>query len=302
MRVRSWATGAPGTLHRGEPSTTMRTDRYKGPGAIFWSAPSPLKPDPGNLYFPGPLPQRASTPAVAAHRVPQTAMPQNHNIGEPKRPAETGAPMAAFCVQDQAGLDPETVRAWGFLDSQGTSFCPGEPGQSPDSPALAAAVGAAVPGPGAPAPGRRWAGWARARGGGLRGPGPGRVRRRRPPVHGPAPAVLGHPEPAGRRAAPVLQQPGAVREPGLAHGQRCGTAAEPERVRRDLGPPCPGRDAGLPGDVRGFARGRALSRCGAGGQAPAAPGLGAAEAAAPAGTGRGPAPVLPAPPATAPGH
>ena len=30
--------------------------------------------------------------------------------------------MAAFCVQDQAGLDPETVRAWGFLDSQGTHF------------------------------------------------------------------------------------------------------------------------------------------------------------------------------------
>ena len=30
--------------------------------------------------------------------------------------------MAAFCVQDQAGLDPETVRAWRFLDSQGTHF------------------------------------------------------------------------------------------------------------------------------------------------------------------------------------
>ena len=30
--------------------------------------------------------------------------------------------MAAFCVQAQAGLDPETVRAWGFLDSQGTHF------------------------------------------------------------------------------------------------------------------------------------------------------------------------------------
>ena len=30
--------------------------------------------------------------------------------------------MAAFCVQDQAGLDPETVRVWRFLDSQGTHF------------------------------------------------------------------------------------------------------------------------------------------------------------------------------------
>ena len=30
--------------------------------------------------------------------------------------------MAAFCVQDQAGLDPETIRAWRFLDSQGCHF------------------------------------------------------------------------------------------------------------------------------------------------------------------------------------
>ena len=30
--------------------------------------------------------------------------------------------MAAFCVQDQAGLDPETVRVWRFLDAQGTHF------------------------------------------------------------------------------------------------------------------------------------------------------------------------------------
>ena len=30
--------------------------------------------------------------------------------------------MAAFCVQDQAGLDPETVRVWRFLDSQGCHF------------------------------------------------------------------------------------------------------------------------------------------------------------------------------------
>ena len=49
-------------------------------------------------------------------------MPQNHNIGEPKRPVETGAPWAAFCVQDQAGLDPETIRVWRFLYSQGAHF------------------------------------------------------------------------------------------------------------------------------------------------------------------------------------
>ena len=30
--------------------------------------------------------------------------------------------MAAFCVQDQAGLDPETVRVWRFLDAQGCHF------------------------------------------------------------------------------------------------------------------------------------------------------------------------------------
>ena len=30
--------------------------------------------------------------------------------------------MAAFCVQDQAGLDPETVRVWKFLDAQGVHF------------------------------------------------------------------------------------------------------------------------------------------------------------------------------------
>ena len=30
--------------------------------------------------------------------------------------------MAVFRVQDQAGLDPETVRVWRFLDAQGTHF------------------------------------------------------------------------------------------------------------------------------------------------------------------------------------
>ena len=49
-------------------------------------------------------------------------MPENNNIGELKRPVETGAPLAAFCVQSQAGLDPETIRAWRFLDSQGCHF------------------------------------------------------------------------------------------------------------------------------------------------------------------------------------
>ena len=30
--------------------------------------------------------------------------------------------MAAFCVQDQAGLDPETIRVWRYLDAQGCHF------------------------------------------------------------------------------------------------------------------------------------------------------------------------------------
>ena len=49
-------------------------------------------------------------------------MPENNNIGEPKRPVERPALLAAFCVQDQAGLDPETIRVWRFLDAQGCHF------------------------------------------------------------------------------------------------------------------------------------------------------------------------------------
>ena len=33
-----------------------------------------------------------------------------------------GTPLAAFCVQDHAGLDPETVRVWRYLDAQGVHF------------------------------------------------------------------------------------------------------------------------------------------------------------------------------------
>ena len=39
--------------------------------------------------------------------------------------------MASFYAQDQAGLDPETSRVWRFLDAQGLSLRPGQPGQNP---------------------------------------------------------------------------------------------------------------------------------------------------------------------------
>ena len=95
--------------------------------------------------------------------------------------------------------------------SQGTSFCPGQSGQNPAPPALAAAVGAAVPGPGAPAPGRRWA-WSGTcpR---LSGPwsstwtSPATVPKG---VHGPLThPIWDIPSRRSKRAAPLLQRPGS---------------------------------------------------------------------------------------------
>ena len=206
--------------------------------------------------------------------------------------------MASFHAQDQAGLDPATVMAWRFLDSQGCHFVLVNRDKIPIH--------------------RRWQlPWERPSldqalrhlaGGGMVGHVPAAVGAVVLDLDesddGGGAFMDAHPPywdiPSRRSGGLHLyyNSPGAVREPGLAHGQRCGTAAEPERLRRHLGPPGPGRHAGPPGDVRVFSRGPSLSRRGAGGQAPAAPGLGAADTAAAAGTGRAP----PSIPAHASGH
>ena len=213
---------------------------------------------------------------------------------------EKDTPLASFHAQDQAGLDPETIRAWRFLDSQGCHFVLVNRDKIPIH--------------------RRWQlPWERPSldkvlrhlaGGGMVGHVPAAV--------GTVVLDLDESDDDGSRFMdrhpPFWDIPS--RRSGGMHmyylsrvqygnrdwrmGSAAGQLRSRERLRRHLGSPCPGRHAGLPEHVSGQPRGPSLSRRGAGGQAPAAPGLGAADTAATAGTaGRAPPPVLPDP---APGH
>ena len=249
---RMMATGTPGTFHRVKKSTNIGAEIMQRLGAVL-SSSKPSKTDPGKLTSPGRCPSGLRLPPWQRTVSHTTTMLENHNIANPKRPVETGAPMAAFCVQDQAVLDPETIRAWRFLDSQGCHFVLVNRDKIPIH--------------------RRWQlPWEKPSldqvlrhlaGGGMVGHVPAAVGAVVLDLDesndGGGAFMDAHPPywdiPSRRSGGLHLyyNSRGPVREPGLAHGQRCGTAPEPERLRRHLGPPCPGRHAGPPGDVRVFA-------------------------------------------------